>query len=312
MATYNGARFLHEQLDSIVTQTWSPIELCVSDDASSDQTRAILAHYAHKHSWIRVAYHDKNVGYQKNFERAVRMCLGDYVALSDQDDVWKTNKIERLVEALGSGELITSNALIVDAALSSKGKTVEDHYRIQERGHTVAELMVHNRYPGCMMLLRTQFLRSALPFPSRFPHDAWLAALATARGTLRYTGELLTCYRQHDTNTAGATPARSIPFFGRFRRNRRRIFASHRARYEMYHELCLMLAKLKNNGPALRYAKRLADFHLGYTLHSFRPKAPFVAWWIMQRSVRSPPIPIAAARFLLSFFGNRSGRNAVD
>ena len=93
LCTYNGERFVREQLDSLVNQTYKNIEIIAVDDHSSDQTFAILENYKSKFKNIRTFQNNANLGFRKNFEKALRECTGEYIALSDQDDVWRLDKI---------------------------------------------------------------------------------------------------------------------------------------------------------------------------------------------------------------------------
>ena len=101
MATYNGEKYLVEQLDSILTQTHPIYEIIIVDDGSSDKTLDILNSYQDKFGNIKVYPNSENLGVVKSFERAIMLTSGDYIALSDQDDVWSNDKIAKLVDALG-------------------------------------------------------------------------------------------------------------------------------------------------------------------------------------------------------------------
>ena len=106
MTTYNGEKYLKEQIDSILNQTVSDFELIVCDDVSSDSTMDILNDYAEKDDRVHVFRNEENLGFLKNFEKAIRICLdrgAEYVALSDQDDVWMKNHLEVLLNTISSG-----------------------------------------------------------------------------------------------------------------------------------------------------------------------------------------------------------------
>ena len=100
LATYNGGRFLREQLDSIYAQTWRNIEVVASDDRSSDDTVAILEEYGQSHG-LRYEINDENLGFVRNFEKILARCTGDFIALADQDDIWLPDKLERLIAGIG-------------------------------------------------------------------------------------------------------------------------------------------------------------------------------------------------------------------
>ena len=106
MTTYNGEKYLKEQIDSILNQTVSDFELIVCDDVSSDSTMDILNDYAEKDDRIHVFRNEENLGFLKNFEKAIRICLdrsAEYVALADQDDIWTENHLEVWAGTMSSG-----------------------------------------------------------------------------------------------------------------------------------------------------------------------------------------------------------------
>ena len=114
MATYNGERFLAEQLDSIFLQSYPNIELIIVDDVSVDGTVAIIKSYCEKHSNIRLYVNDENLGYIKNFEKGMLLATGALIALSDQDDIWVTDKLSILFEGIAEHEIIYSDSELID------------------------------------------------------------------------------------------------------------------------------------------------------------------------------------------------------
>ena len=96
LASYNGSKYIREQLDSILEQTYQDFELIICDDCSTDNTWQILQEYAQKDSRIKVFENERNLGFKKNFEKAISLCNGKYIALSDQDDIWIDNHLEVL------------------------------------------------------------------------------------------------------------------------------------------------------------------------------------------------------------------------
>ena len=106
LCTYNGEKYLREQLDTLVDQTYKNLEIIIVDDCSTDSTMQILEEYAEQYINIKVYQNKKNLGYIKNFEKALSLCLGEYIAMSDQDDSWALNKIEYLVGLIKDNQLI--------------------------------------------------------------------------------------------------------------------------------------------------------------------------------------------------------------
>src|SRR4051812_37947903 len=113
MCTYNGERFLEEQINSVVNQTYSRLEIIIADDNSTDNTRSVLRKYEGI-SNVKIFYNGQNLGFIKNFEQTVTKASGDYLAFCDQDDNWLPNKIERLTAAIANHSLIYSNSLLID------------------------------------------------------------------------------------------------------------------------------------------------------------------------------------------------------
>ena len=114
MATYNGEKFIREQLDSILAQTITDWELIVCDDVSIDATITILEEYAKKDGRIQIHKNKVNLGFKRNFEKAISLCSGDYIALYDQDDIWYPNHLEILYNQIGDHSLSIGNSDIVN------------------------------------------------------------------------------------------------------------------------------------------------------------------------------------------------------
>lgn len=124
IATYNGEKYLKEQLDSIYAQTYKNIEVVVTDDCSTDKTVEILDKYAKTHG-LKYFVNEKNLGFVKNFEKAMTLCKGKFVALADQDDIWEKNKIQILYGHIGDSLLIHSDASLIDA----EGEIINTSYK---------------------------------------------------------------------------------------------------------------------------------------------------------------------------------------
>lgn len=202
IATYNGARYLEEQLETIYRQTWPNLEVVASDDASTDDTVEILTRFGRERG-LRYAVNAERVGLVRNFERAMRMGRGELVALSDQDDVWKTEKIATLVEHLGDATLIYGNCqdvLDVDGKRRNADE-LDPIYRFMREygsGNPTRFLLAENWVVSHTMLFRRELLDHALPIPPSQPfHDAWLALVASLLGGIRYLDRRLQIYRQH-------------------------------------------------------------------------------------------------------------------
>ena len=114
LASCNGEKYIKEQLDSILNQTYSDFELIVCDDCSTDSTTNIINEYCRKDKRIRLFINEKRLGSNKNFEKAILLCSGEYIALSDQDDIWLPEHLEKLLKIIKGHKLACGNAELID------------------------------------------------------------------------------------------------------------------------------------------------------------------------------------------------------
>lgn len=214
LCTYNGEYYLQQQLESIINQSVLPDEIVVCDDSSTDNTVDILKNFS-KNSPVplRIYINEKNLGVSKNFERAISLCVGDIIFLSDQDDVWLPYKIEKIVQKFDSNKDCTyvfSDAFIVDSELGSMGyKMWEsiDFNRSQRkkfsRGYQLDILLKHNVVTGATMAFRSSLRKVILPISELWIHDAWIALLGSIVGRGCFIEEPLIYYRQHTHQLIG-------------------------------------------------------------------------------------------------------------
>ena len=209
LCTYNGERFLLEQLESLAAQTVVPFELVICDDVSSDSTREILEKFAANANFpVRLYFNSENLGFIKNFEKAISLCNGEIVFLSDQDDKWRPDKIETMLVPFsdpGVG-LVFSNATIIDEQNNIIG---ESHWRaafftpdIQRKfrqGEAYKTLYLKTIVSGCNMAFRSKWWPLIKPFPQEilFLHDAWIALFASLFAEVVIIDEPLIGYRIH-------------------------------------------------------------------------------------------------------------------
>lgn len=247
MATYNGERFLSGQLDSILSQSYPNIELVVVDDGSVDGTVALVESYIKRYPAIRLYVNEENLGYIKNFEKGMLLANGEYIALSDQDDIWRKDKLALLMEQIGTHEIIYSNSLLIDDAGNSLGKYMSD-IRNQINYTDCLMYTIGAWAPGHAMLFRKELITRCLPFPQLVTHDFWLGFVAACKGTVAYINLPLVYYRQHGANAIGAdTHAKSCwsgdqqrrgdqQRWGRGRRQKKR--QQSRDRMQLLYEKC--------------------------------------------------------------------------
>jgi glycosyltransferase involved in cell wall biosynthesis len=200
MAAYNGAKYLNEQLDSFQCQTRRPDELVVCDDGSTDATHEILEKYQrHAPFEVRIHRNKKNLGYARNFEIALSLCVGDIIFLSDQDDVWFRTKLERIGQAFGSNpgvHIVVNDQEITDADLSPSGRTIFENTKALGYGKNWISA-------GCCTAITRQFRDLATPFPTNLiAHDAWIHRFGQGLGVRLVLPEVLQYYRRHDQNAS--------------------------------------------------------------------------------------------------------------
>lgn len=222
MCTYNGAKYLQEQLDSIESQRRSPDELIICDDGSQDETVQIAQTFLARASFpVHLVINECNLGSTKNFEQAIMLCQSDVVALSDQDDVWHDCKLQRIEEAFNVSDaigLVFSDGEIVDQDLRPLGARLWDsahitraQARLIRDGNFFKALLIHNIVTGAAMAFRTEFRKLFLPIPNEIPliHDGWIALMISAAAEVTLIPEPLIYYRQHPQQQLGAVLERT-------------------------------------------------------------------------------------------------------
>jgi glycosyltransferase involved in cell wall biosynthesis len=216
MCTYNGARFLREELDSIARQTRLPDELIVCDDASTDNTVEILQDFAASAPFpVHLSINETNLGVMRNFEQSVSLCSGDLIALSDSDDVWHADKLEALEQlALQAPEvgLIFTDAEVVDSELQSLKLKLSESVGFDERkqamvrrGQAFDILLSQSLVTGTTMAFRKELREIALPFPSSATlyHDGWIALVVAPITRFGFINRPTIKYRVHSDQCVG-------------------------------------------------------------------------------------------------------------
>ncbi len=221
LCTHNGAKFLGDQLRSIGAQTLAPAEIVISDDASQDDSVAIARHAMAQLAGddaapivLRVIENASPLGVARNFQQAALACERDLIALSDQDDLWRPERLaamnaefERRPDLL----LLHSDARLIDAAGADLGLSLFESLEVKRaelaeihRGAAFDALLRRNLATGATIMFRRALLRYAAPFPLQWVHDEWLAIIAAAVGRIDVLEQPLIDYRQHAANQIGA------------------------------------------------------------------------------------------------------------
>ncbi|TAE27352.1 MAG: glycosyltransferase family 2 protein [Cytophagales bacterium] len=196
MAAYNGEQFIERQLRSILSQLAEEDEIIISDDGSTDRTLQVVSELADNR--IKVVCNRHKRGPAGNFETALELATGDYIILSDQDDIWLPDKVKDISELLANNDLVLTDCEIID----QDGKLLHPSFftmRGSRRGFW--HNLFRNSYIGCCMAFRRAVLSYALPFPRTiFLHDWWIGLLVELRGSIVLYEKPLIKYVRHGNN----------------------------------------------------------------------------------------------------------------
>ena len=218
MAVYNGEKYLETQMDSILQQTMPADEIIIVDDCSTDESVEIIQRYQKQHPQIKLFQNESNLGYKRNFRRAVGLCQGSLVFLCDQDDLWLPDKISVMADLMESNpdihvlassfEFMNANGEVYSVK-PRKGMSNNNMYLRPVKKNdlvpvTFDEFCSHNYFQGCSMALSKKAANAYLTnWTDRIPHD-WLIALLTSHDNgFYFLNKPLFCYRTHSQNTIG-------------------------------------------------------------------------------------------------------------
>lgn len=199
MTTYNGEKFLDTQIQSILNQTWKNINLIICDDASTDKTKNIIKEFAEKDKRITYFFNETNIGVNKNFEKGFLKTESDFIAIADQDDVWKENKIEEMLSLFYSDEIILVHSASVEFS-GNRLPSTNSISSIQMKGNDPKKLVLRNSISGHNIIFKKSLLNIALPLPNGLYYDWWLVVNATCAGKIDATNKVLAFHRKHDNN----------------------------------------------------------------------------------------------------------------
>lgn len=196
MASYNGEKYIKEQIDSIICQLGNADELIISDDNSSDKTKEIILSY--NDDRIKLLDNIYGKGPKANFETAIEHAVGDYVFLTDQDDIWSKNKVELILPFLSKYDLVVHDAIIIN---ENKELVLGSYYSLLHKSSSFWGNLYKTRFLGCCMAFKREALQYILPFPKRVEmHDYWIGMIVSIRGRLIFIDSKLIMYRRHGDN----------------------------------------------------------------------------------------------------------------
>ena len=198
MATYNGEKYIKEQIDSILVNMNSEDELIISDDGSTDATLNIINQY--NDNRIRLIQGPKK-GVKQNFANAIEKTKGKYIFLSDQDDIWEINKIEAVLKEFKHASVVIHDAEVVDENLNT---TMSSFFNYRNSGKGVIKNIYKNTYIGCCMAFKADLKKYILPIPNNIEmHDQWIGILGEIKGEGSvFLNQKLIKYRRHSSNVS--------------------------------------------------------------------------------------------------------------
>ncbi|MGN1206208.1 MAG: glycosyltransferase family 2 protein [Eubacterium sp.] len=213
LATYNGEKYLREQLESILSNTFTDYEIHICDDGSTDGTVAIAKEYVEKYPQISLWQNEKNQGYTKNFLQAMKRETTPYVMLCDQDDIWKPDKIEMTYRAMKEAEesenmpiLVFTDAENYDDATKKDMGSFHKTSHLDTKKFDTAHLFMENKCIGCTIMCNAKVRDYLTELPEEIRvHDWWLALICSHFGKVIYLDKMTLHYRQHSDNMIGTS-----------------------------------------------------------------------------------------------------------
>ena len=207
MATYNGEKYIYQQIKSILENLREEDELVISDDGSSDNTLRLIKQF--NDSRIKV-FNGPQLGINKNFENAIMHCTGNFIFLSDQDDVWHRDKTKEVLKEFEDSRVmvVQHDAVVID---ENDNLIIDSFSKMRRVRQGFWKNIVRNTYHGAFMAFRSELKQSIIPFPKNGCfHDQWIGVLSNTKGKTVFLDKKLTWYRRYGNNASSFIP---YPFF---------------------------------------------------------------------------------------------------
>jgi len=265
MASYNGARFIRQQLESLANQIRRPDELVICDDRSTDDTAQIVQRFANTATFpIRLYVNDQTLGVRLNFEKAIELSTGDIIFLCDQDDIWDDSKLARFEQVFADAPavgLAFCDANVVDETATPLGYTFWQRLGFNEtqqaefdHGHAFDVFLRHCFVAGATLAFRSALRPVLLPLGEKWHYDAWIATVLSALAETRLVRQPMNQYRQHATQTIGG--GRRKGFWQTYLDARRKVdaafFAARAAEFEELRNRLLGAAAMQSDNRIIR------------------------------------------------------------
>ena len=213
IATYNGEKFILEQVESILSQLSENDEIIISDDGSKDDTLKILTNIGDER--IKVYDNKGRHGVVPNFENALKHSSGDIIFLSDQDDTWLPGKVETCINALSDCDLVIHNA---NVNYEKGNHSNIDYFQIRHSGPGYLYNLWKNTYLGCCMAFKKEAKSYILPFPKHILwHDMWIALMIELKGKTKFVDGIYLNYRRHGDNASDSSEKSSFSRWFQFK-----------------------------------------------------------------------------------------------
>ena len=199
MATYNGEKYIEKQIRTILDNLGKKDELIISDDGSIDNTIDIIKAIEDKRI---ILLNGPKKGLKKNFENAIKNTTGDYIFLSDQDDLWEMNKVEKIIQCFEDNNfiLIQHDAIVIDENENIMFNSFAEHRKVKTG---IIKNLLKNSYHGCCIAFKKELKKEILPIPDNiYLHDEWIGLVGELNGKTYFLNEKLIKYRRHNSNSS--------------------------------------------------------------------------------------------------------------